>query len=465
MRLRIRAFKKISWKLTMIYALIFSVVLVLLNAGTLFGLRGFLIEQAKSQVEDETGSAMRAVLSQIGRQSGGSALLVGVQPADEMTVRLTDMQGGQLATTDRYGRDLPDAASDPGVTTVAEAKGTHLVIRDEPVRPNGKTVAYLQVAYDMRKEYYFIKALFALMAAADAMGIVASVFAGIIISRRMLRPIDRITGAAKRISIHDLNRRIDVGEADDELTRLAVTFNEMIGRLQAAFEQQNRFVSDASHELRTPISIIRGYTDVVDRWGRDDPAVLEESIRAVQKETDNMSVLVERLLFLAKGESGRIRLQTESFDAGALAAEVAGESRLLISDRTIECGAEPVKLTADRKLVKQMLRALVDNSIKFTPPGGTIEITAARQGSGVRFTVADTGIGIPPEEIGRIFDRFYVVDKARSKEKGGSGLGLAIVKWIAEAHGGSISAKSPDTGGTVFTAVFPQSPAPEDLSS
>lgn len=456
MKLPIRAFKKISWKLTLTYALIFSIMLVFLNAGTLFGLRWFLIQQAKSQVGDETESAVRTILPQIGRQSGDASLLGSVQTTDEMILRLTDAQGLEIASTQRHDSIAFDAMSHPGVTRIIETKNRHLIIRNQPVRQNGMTVAYLQIVYDMHKEYVFIKALFALMAVADATGVVVSIFAGIFISRRMLRPIDRITGTAKSISIHDLNRRIEVGDADDELARLAITFNEMIARLQTAFEKQSRFVSDASHELRTPISVIRGYMDVVGRWGKNDPAVLEESIRAVQQETDSMSALVERLLFLARGENGTIHFQMETFDAGILAAEVADESRLLAPDRVIGCRAEPAEMTADRKLIKQMLRALVDNSIKFTPSGGKIDIAAERQDAGIRFTVADTGIGIPPEEIGRIFDRFYVVDKARSKEKGGSGLGLAIVKWIVEAHGGKIAARSPETGGTVFTVTFPQ---------
>lgn len=456
MKLNIGAFKKISWKLTLIYALIFSSVLVLLNAGTLFGLRYLLIEQVRSQVESSAASAASLVAPRLGQKTAASKLLVGLKPAAEMSISVTDPRGKVVASA---GNSVPahiGPISDPGATAVVETNDMHLVIQDVPLASDGKIAAYLRVVYDMRREYFFLKALFALMAAADAAGVVISVFAGILISRRILKPIDRITRAAKSISVSDLNSRIEVGEADDELARLAVTFNEMIERLRNSFERQSRFVSDASHELRTPIAVIRGYADVVYRWGKNDAEVLEESITAIKRETDDMSALVERLLFLARGESGGIKLQAEKFDAGELAAEVVGESLLIAPDRKIEYFAEAALMTADRKLIKQLLRALVENSVKFTSPGGKIKVNAFECDSKVIFTVADDGIGIPQEEIGHIFDRFYVVDKARSKEKGGSGLGLSIVKWIVDAHGGNIFAKSPETGGTVFTAEFPQ---------
>lgn len=460
MKLKIRVFKKISWKLTLIYAVIFSVVLIALNAGTLFGLRYFLIEQAKSQVENSMGSTISLFSSQSEKGTFTDPnVLSKMQPTEGMNIKLTDAQGKIIASTDRYSLNNVDSTSNPGIVTVVETGDMHLIVLNEPVKQAGSVIAYLQVVYDMRKEYFFIKTLFVLMAVADGVGIIFSVFAGIIISSRILRPIDRITKAAKSISVSDLNSRIEVGEADDELTRLAVTFNEMIGRLKSSFEKQSRFVSDASHELRTPISVIRGYTDMVDRWGKNDADVLDESLKAIKQETDNMSELVERLLFLARGETGAIKLQNEKFDAGELLAEVVNESRLIAPDRLMECSAEkPTEINADRKLLKQMLRALIDNSIKFTSPGGRINIKFYRKDAKFAFDVADDGVGIPQEELGRIFDRLYVVDKARSKEKGGNGLGLSIVKWIVESHGGSVFAQCLETGGTVVTAEFPEKP-------
>lgn len=460
LKLKIQVFKKISWKLTLIYAVIFSVVLVALNAGILFGLRYYLIKQAKSQVENSALSTMKLIFSQEGQEIlKNSNILSKVQPMEEMNIKLEDAHGKIISSTSRNGLDTIGITSTPGTTAVVETNDMHLVVRNDPIKQGVSTIAYLQVVYDMRKEYFFIKALFVLMALADAIGVVLSVFTGILISKRILRPIDQITKTAKSISVSDLNSKIEVNETDDELARLAVTFNEMIARLKNSFEKQSRFVSDASHELRTPISIIRGYTDVVDRWGKNDAAVFEESIGVIKRETDNMSVLIERLLFLAKGETGSIRLQAENFDAEVLITEVVNESQLIAPDRLIQYSADkPSGINADRKLIKQMLRAIIDNSIKFTGPGGRINIKFYRQDAKFAFEVADDGVGIPKEELSRIFDRFYVVDKSRSKEKGGSGLGLSIVKWIVESHNGSVSVRSPETGGTVVAAEFPDNP-------
>jgi nitrogen fixation/metabolism regulation signal transduction histidine kinase len=247
--------KKISWKLTIIYAVIFSLVLVLLNAGTLIGVRYFLIQQARVQV----GNTMTNTVEEISTPKREANLndpdvLSDAQPVGEMNIKLTDAQGKMIKSTDRFGLNDIGATSNLGVTTVMESKDRHLIIRNKAIKSGGTTIAYLQVVYDMKREYVFIDALFVLMAIADLAGIIISVFAGSLISRRMLKPIDRITKTAKNISISDLDSKIEVGDADDELARLAVTFNEMISRLRDSFERQNRFVSDASHELRTPDS-------------------------------------------------------------------------------------------------------------------------------------------------------------------------------------------------------------------
>ena len=457
MKLKILAFKKISWKLTIIYALIFSLVLVLLNAGTLIGVRYFLIQQARAQVGNTMVSTMDD-LSSPRKEANLSDpdVLSDAQPVGEMNIKLTDAQGKMINSTDKFELNDVDATSNLGITTVIESKNRHLIIRNAAIKSGVKTIAYLQVVYDMKNEYVFIEALFVLMAFADLMGIIISVFAGSIISRRILKPIDRITKTAKNISISDLNSKIEVGEADDELARLAVTFNEMISRLRNSFERQNRFVSDASHELRTPIAVIQGYAGLIDRWGKNEENVLDESIKAIKSETESMSSLIERLLFIARGDSDRIKFQIEKIDVESLVAEVITESRLIADGRRLNYSVEgKIELSADKNLIKQMLRALIDNGIKFTPSDGMIEVHTFQEQDQTVFEIRDNGIGIPEEEIGSIFDRFYMADKARSKEKGGNGLGLSIVKWIVESHGGSVSAESPQGGGTVVTVDFP----------
>ncbi|MBZ4688736.1 MAG: putative two component sensor histidine kinase [Clostridiales bacterium] len=201
----------------------------------------------------------------------------------------------------------------------------------------------------------------------------------------------------------------------------------MIDRLQSSFERQSQFVSDASHELWTPISIIQGYINLMDRWGKEDRDVLQESIDAIKNETSNMTELIEKLLFLARGGSGTQKLVKDEFWLNELINEVIKESRIVAPNRDISSKQnDSQRVYADRRLLKQMLRALVDNSIKFTSESGKIEINAINNGDNAKIIISDNGIGIPEEEIPLIFNRFYRVDKARARGTGGSGLGLSI---------------------------------------
>ena len=265
----------------------------------------------------------------------------------------------------------------------------------------------------------------------------------------MLKPIDNITKAAENISINNLNERIDMKGPEDELKRLAATFNNMINRLQDSFNRQTQFVSDASHELRTPIAVISGYVNLLDRWGKNDKKALEKSIYAIKFEVSTMADMIEKLLFLAKGDSGVLEMNKTRFFLNKLIDEVIEESRLI--DKTHNILSEKnqvVEILADYKMIKQMLRIFIDNSIKFTPENGNIVLDSVIKEETIEMTISDTGIGIPKEEIERIFDRFYTVDKSRSKDKGGTGLGLSIAKWIVDRHNGNIKVLSGEGKGT-----------------
>jgi len=444
--------QKISLRLTLLYASIFSTVIIILNAGTLFGVRFFLIRQAKSQVQSSSRTTMNMITNSEGHvELSNPDLLSEANSNAEISINIFNLKGNIINTSSRFGIDNLNATSKLGVLQVLEFKDSHLVIKNDIINVQGKQIAYLQVIYVMHSEYVFITLLFMLLGITDFIGVVFSVLTGYLISKRILNPINRITKAAKLISIKDLKNRIDVGQGDDELSRLAITFNEMIERLQQSFEKQNRFVSDASHELRTPLAIIQGYTEIIDRWGKDDRNVLDESISAIVDETESMTSLIERLLFIARGDNERIKLQKEFFNLGSVIEKVSLESRLIAPSHNLNYRVDrAIMLDADKKLVKQMLRALIDNAIKFTPAGGSIEISAFVKQTQVSILVKDNGIGISEDDLPHIFDRFYRVDKARSKEKGGSGLGLSIVKYIAEAHQGTISIDSKlDIGTTV----------------
>ncbi len=281
---------------------------------------------------------------------------------------------------------------------------------------------------------------------------------------RMMRPVRDMTRAARAIGASDLGRRIEPGRARDELNELAETFNEMLDRIQASYERQRRFVNDASHELRTPLSVISGYANLLRRWGGDDRAVRAEAVDKILEETGNMQRLVERLLFLARADRQTQPVAMERFRADEMMEEIAGETRLIDGSHTIKTEFErDVRLTADRALMKQAVRAMLENSVKYTPAGGTIRLGCRRAGDRVVLTVADSGAGIPEKDLPHIFDRFYKADASRARDgQSSSGLGLSIVKWIVERHGGEIRVRSAPGLGTEMTVFLPAGP-PEEL--
>lgn len=450
--------RKLSWKLTLIYAALFSAVLIALNAGTLFGVRYYMVEQAKQQVRSSKENTLSRFSASAGTVSlSDPAYLSEAGTVSEINIIITNPSGKQISSSNKTLAGLPSPASDIGNIVIFESRDRHFIVENSRITENNRLIGYLQVSYDMRSEYRFIKLLFVFMAFADLLGVAFAILTGFLLSRRALRPIDNLTNTARKISVGDLSQRVEVGPADDELSRLAVTFNEMIERLQASFEKQSRFVSDASHELRTPIAVIKGYADLIDQWAKDDPQVLEESVAAIRKEANGMTTLVEQLLFLARGDGEKLKPQKENFPASGLLHEIVEESRLVAPNRCFEeAVSENLQVYADRKLLKQALRALVDNAVKYTPEKGTIQMAASGDGAGVKINVTDTGIGIPENELQKIFNRFYRVDEDRSREKGGSGLGLSIVKWIVDAHGGTIMLESEMGKGTSASIYLPK---------
>ena len=259
------------------------------------------------------------------------------------------------------------------------------------------------------------------------------------ISKHSLKPVDDMIKEVKEISINDLNKRIDVSGVNNEFKDLAKTFNEMVSEIQVSMEKQNRFISDASHELRTPISVIQGYANLLSRWGKEDEEVLIESIEAIKDESNNMKKLIESLLFLARGEKNNNVIIKEDFNLKNLVDEIVKES-IMIDDKhnIFTKNNEDVIINADKNLIKEAIRVFVDNSIKYTQEGGNIKINSFKSNKKVFISIEDNGIGIPKDDLERIFDRFYRVDKSRNKEINGFGLGLSIAKYIIDTHNGNI---------------------------
>jgi len=273
---------------------------------------------------------------------------------------------------------------------------------------------------------------------------------GGVIVRRALSPVEQITRTAQSIeSSSDLSRRVGYTGPKDEIGRLATTFDHMIGHLHKVFESQKNFIADASHDLRGPLTVIRGNLDLLKRNLSEQER--QESLRAMEIETDRMGELVNDLLLLAEVESEQMERQEvvslrEILLTGLKRAQRTGGNRKVVIDQQ-----EDLSIMGHVYRLGQLLENLIDNAIKYTPEGGTITLSLFRDGDWARMEVADTGAGIAPEHLPHIFDRFYRVGKARTRARGGSGLGLAIVRGIAEQHGGKVTVTSDSGKGSTFT--------------
>ena len=270
-----------------------------------------------------------------------------------------------------------------------------------------------------------------------------------------LEKMMQLAGRLDGIDAGQLDTRIQVDDMQEELKNVAVAINGMLNRINESYATQARFVSDASHELRTPIAVIQGYANLLDRWGKEDETTLSESVSAIKDEAANMKELVEQLLFLARGDSNRISLIEERVDLNVLIDEVVGEMRLLGNKHSFKVSADGAVVLADRALIKQALRILTDNAIKYTDMDGEITISAERESSLVRLSVTDNGIGISPNILPHVFDRFVRADESRARATGGAGLGLSIAQWIAARHNGHLEVLSREGIGTRITLSLP----------
>jgi signal transduction histidine kinase len=284
-----------------------------------------------------------------------------------------------------------------------------------------------------------------------------SAFGGYFLSRRVLRPVDQITGALRVISIGNLSRRLPISGTGDELERLAETCNQMLGRLENAVERINRFTADASHELRGPVALIR----TVSEYALQNPAIEKESRESfteILAEAMEAGCLLEDMLTLARADAGCANTAFEFLNLTELVDDVCARMRLLadLKHQTIfvRTPGRPVSVNGDASSIRRLLSILIDNAVKYTPDRGRIEVELSAPESKIMLTVRDTGIGIPQDLLPRIFDRFVRADPSRG-EVSGTGLGLAIAKWIAGTHDATISVESREREGSVFTVELP----------
>lgn len=308
-------------------------------------------------------------------------------------------------------------------------------------------------------------------------------------ARRILKPINDIAVSAVDIASTQLKRGVPAEKAPEEehrdvdlsdlqsainkldptaaahihtgnsdLVGLEEAVNSLLDRMRESYLQQAQFVSDASHELRTPIAVIQGYAGMLDRWGKTDEKVLNESVTAIKNESEHIGKLVEQLLFLARGDNGRQTVNMDVFSLSDMMKDVYSEYRLIDDAHEYICDINgEFKAYGDVSMIKQAVRILTDNAKKYTPAGGEIVLRVRRNVKGeVCFEVQDNGIGMNQTDIEHIFERFYRADPARSRDTGGCGLGLSIAKWIVDRHGGRFEVSSVEGIGTRMTVVLPK---------
>jgi heavy metal sensor kinase len=280
------------------------------------------------------------------------------------------------------------------------------------------------------------------------------------LARRALAPVDEITRTARSLSADSLSSRLTVPRTSDEIERLSTTLNEMLERLEAAFRRVSRFTADASHELRTPLAVMRTTAEVALRAPERDGAEARAALEQIVAEVERTSHLTENLLLLAKADSGAAALQRHHVDLAAAVGEACAQVEVLARVKGLELATElpepqSLYVAGDTHALRRLFLILLDNAVKYTPTGGRIEVALREHGDAVVGEVRDSGIGISPQDLPHVFDRFYRADRARSREHGGTGLGLAIARWIAESHGGAITVASEIERGSRFEVRLP----------
>jgi heavy metal sensor kinase len=332
-----------------------------------------------------------------------------------------------------------------------------------PVIQGRRVINIVQVATSLEEVEEALKTLLLILwiTVPSALGFAS--LGGLFLANKALKPVDEITKTARMITSSSLNQRIKLKKTKDEIGRLAETFNDMISRLGRSFKQIRQFSADASHELRTPLTILKGEIEVGLRRRRR-PEEYRKILDSNLEEVNHMTQIVDDLLFLSKADMGEIHLKKNRINLTGLISEVGTQVKVIAMAKNIRVhisNDSGVAVIGDRLRLRELLLNLVDNGVKYTPEGGEMRISVERDDGRVKLCVLDNGIGIAPEDQPHIFDRFFRVDKARSREAGGSGLGLSICKWIVEAHGGEISVESGVGKGSIFTVTLPLAPPDE----
>jgi heavy metal sensor kinase len=459
-------------RLTLWYGTALGLILIAF-AGVLYGVmaRG-LKDQVDRELEEAAAAAVRALelrgigpflpFEDLGAEFPELAVLDRFyqifSPAGKITIQSPNLRRQDIPLSRTA---LEGALEGRATFESARFQGESPVrLLSVPIRHGGILVNIVQVGTSLQAVEEMLHRLLLMLLVTGPAAVGVALAGGWFLAGRALRPVEAITRAAQRIAAGDLSQRLSVPPSPDEIGRLAATFNEMIARLDASFQQVRRFSADASHELRTPLTVMKGEAELALRRVRpaeDYRLVLESAL----EEIDRMTQIVDELLFLSRADMGEVAMESLPVRLDALVEDIQRQAGVLGQEQGVQvlCGkVEPITVLGDELRLRELVLNLVDNAVKYSRPGGKVELTLDSAEDLARLSVADHGIGIPLEAQARIFDRFYRTDGARAHAKKGTGLGLPICKWIAEAHHGRIEVESAIGEGSRFTLVLPLAP-------
>jgi two-component system OmpR family sensor kinase len=468
----------IRWRLTLFNALAIGGILLLLGLALFFLIRGVLLSGLEAEVRGDAENVARTVESggTLGRAEARRLAFAGVflvvrdkeGRVLSQTVDLSD-EGHEGSAQPVWRRALEQGRPASGLSEISGEDGSYVYAI--PVSPSDGPARVVEAGKSYEPVHETIEIVGLLLAAGIGVAFLLALSGAYVLARVALSPVEGVVRSAREITEEDLGRRLPVGNARDEIGRLATTMNGLLSRIQAAFARreealvrqeevltrQRRFAADASHELRTPLTTIGGYARMLKNWGASDPAAVERAAEAIENESERMRELVEELLILTKGDEGT-PLALVRGDLASVGGEAAKMARAAAHGKVAiryDAPDRPVEAVFDADRIRQAATILLDNAVKYTPEGGRVTVEVRESDGWAELDVSDTGIGIPEDQLPLIFERFHRADKARSNERG-AGLGLAIARQIAEAHGGRIEVRSRPGEGSSFVLRIPR---------
>lgn len=462
--------RSISFRLVAWYAGWLAVIFLLLCALLYFDLRRFLendLRESQSRRARQIANTLLVHVKQTGEAAVASQTKDWYEPEiNDRFIRITRANGTLVYVSEAPKDQSFDPAEVPMSAPSSEPEfsrklklsgGNTLLIAGLNFKSSGNPDYLVEFGSLLDPVETMLNHLFLQLALGLPLAVIIITAGGYLLVRRALTPVEQITRAAERITQHNLSERLPVSSTGDELERLSISLNRMIARLDDAFQNSKRFVADASHDLRTPLTILRGELEHLAEDARLD-AELRDRAGSMLEEVVHLGKIVEQLFTLSRLDAGEAQTEWTRFDLAELAKTTVEQMNLLAEDKgvSIACDArQPVPVKGNPVRLKQAVVNLLDNAIKYTPEKGAIQLRVFAANGHALLEVEDNGIGIPPDALPHVFERFYRVDKARSAESESAGLGLSIVKSICTAHGAEVEAQSSVGRGSCFRVRLP----------